>query len=64
MVILFPSKYATGKWGQGEVYAPPPRNWAFDLNFTQSTKLPPGTPQMRVLIRGQWAHAAPGPVPY
>lgn len=59
MVVLFPSRYATGKWGMGNVYNPPPRNWAFDLNFLQPELLPPGTPSVRVLIRGKWAFAEP-----
>ncbi len=61
MVVLFPSRYAIGEWGLGNVYSPPPRNWAFDLNFMDATKLPPGTPSVRALIRGQWAHIAPSP---
>jgi len=44
-----------GLWrGTGGYYNPPTRNWAFDLNFLNPTKLPPGTPAFRVLIRGDW----------
>jgi hypothetical protein len=59
MVVLFPSRYATSKWGQSEVYDPPARNWAFDLNFMDANKLPPGTPSLSTLIRGSWQIAAP-----
>lgn len=59
MVVMFPSKYATSRWGKSDVYSPPVRNWAFDLNFMDSTKLPPGTPMLRTLIRGKWQIVAP-----
>lgn len=55
MVVMFPSRYATNRWGLGNIYSPPARNWSFDLNFTDSSKLPPGTPEVRTLIRSQWA---------
>jgi hypothetical protein len=55
MVVMFYSKIATGDWrGTGGYYNPPTRNWAFDLNFLNPAKLPPGTPAFRVLIRGDW----------
>lgn len=60
MVRMFPSLYATNAWGKTNVYAPPKRNWAFDANFDDSTKLPPLTPSLVKVIRGQWATAAPG----
>lgn len=66
MVVMFPSQIATGPWrGTGSsigIYNPPQRNWAFDVNFLDPTKLPPGTPEMRVVIRGQWAMLPPGRV--
>lgn len=60
MVVMFPSRFATNRWGKNDVYNPPTRNWAFDLNFMDSTKLPPGTPMLRTLIRGKWQIIAPG----
>lgn len=61
MVVMFPSKYATNRWqNTGVYYNAPTRNWAFDLNFMDSTKLPPGTPMLRTLIRGKWQIIAPG----
>ena len=63
MVVMFPSQYATGLWqGTGStigIYNPPVRNWAFDTNFRDPAKLPPGTPSVRVLIRGGWAMVNP-----
>ena len=54
MVVLFPSRYATGFWGSPNVYVPPTRRWAFDMNFLNQKKLPPCTPEVRKLLRGQW----------
>jgi hypothetical protein len=61
MVVMFSSKYATGKWLYGgNIYTAPNRNWAFDLNFLDPTRLPPATPQVRTLIRGSWQILAAG----
>ncbi len=55
MVVMFPSRYATNFWQKtGIYYNPPTRKWAFDMNFLNSEKLPPLTPQVRKLVRGQW----------
>jgi len=59
MVVMFPSQFATAPWGASDVYSPPSRNWAFDLNFMDATKLPPGTPQLLTMIRGNWAMIPP-----
>jgi hypothetical protein len=65
MIVMFPSQYATGTWkGTGSaygIYNPPARNWTFDLNFLDPTRLPPGTPEARAIIRGNWQQVAPGP---
>jgi len=59
MVIMFPSRFATGFWVQtGTYYHAPTRRWAFDLNFLDYRKLPPATPQVRKLIRGKWSVVA------
>jgi hypothetical protein len=55
MVVLFESQYATSPWGSGNVYSPPIRHWAFDSNFNDLAKLPPASPQLRVLLRGTWS---------
>ncbi len=66
MVVMFDSKFATGLWqGTGSVigiYNPPTRNWAFDQNFRDPNRLPPSTPQVRTLIRGNWKAIAPNTV--
>jgi len=59
MIKMFPSLYATNYWGKNNVYVPPARNWAYDLNFEDPTKLPPLTPSLLRVIRGQWATIAP-----
>ena len=59
MINMFPSLYATNYWGKPQVYAPPARDWAYDRNFEDPTKLPPLTPSVYRVIRGQWATVAP-----
>ncbi len=59
MVKMFPSQYATNAWGKADVYDPPKRNWAFDLNFSDANRLPPLTPSLMKVFRGQWATVAP-----
>jgi hypothetical protein len=59
MVKMFPSLYATNAWGKSGVYAPPRRNWAFDANFNDPARLPPLTPSLQKVMRGQWATVVP-----
>ena len=59
MVKMFPSLYATNVWGKADVYDPPKRNWAYDVNFNDVTKLPPLTPSLQKVIRGRWTTVAP-----
>jgi len=59
MIKMFPSLYATNPWG-GSYYDPPYRNWAYDANFDDPTKLPPLTPQLLKVIVGQWSTLSPG----
>jgi hypothetical protein len=48
MVSLFYSQYATGVFKCcGTVYNAPTRQYAFDLDFLDLSKLPPGTPKFR-----------------
>lgn len=55
MVVLFESRFATNRWqAPGNYYNAPVRNWAFDVNYLNPSKLPPMTPQFRKLVRGQW----------
>ena len=61
MIKMFPSLYATNAWNNNNnIYSPPKRNWAYDANFDDPTKLPPKTPSLLKVIRGQWANVAPG----
>jgi len=61
MIKMFPSLYATGVWNNNnDIYKPPVRQWAYDANFDDPTKLPPKTPSLQKVIRGQWANVAPG----
>jgi len=66
MVVMFYSQIATGLWrgtgGTYDIYNPPNRAWAFDINFMNSLKLPPGTPSARALIRLSYAFVAPNSV--
>jgi hypothetical protein len=60
MVKMFPSLYATNPWGKQNVYEPPARNWAYDSNFDDPTKLPPKTPSFLQVKRHQWATVPAG----
>jgi len=59
MVKMFPSLYATNRWGKSGVYSAPARHYAYDANFDDATKLPPLTPSLDKVIRGQWAIVGP-----
>jgi len=51
MVSLFYSQYATGVFKCcGTVYSPPTRKYAFDTDFQDLSKLPPGTPKFRDIV--------------
>jgi len=63
MVVMFNSQIATAPYGGSGVYSPPVRNWAFDVNFNNQNKLPPGTPLILFMERLNWAFQAPGVVP-
>lgn len=55
MVVMYPSQFATNYWVQtGTYYNAPNRKWAFDVNFLDYRRLPPATPMVRKLVRGQW----------
>ena len=61
MIKMFPSLYATNFWNNNNnIYSPPKRAWAYDVNFDDPTKLPPKTPSLLKIIRGQWANVPPG----
>jgi hypothetical protein len=51
MVSLYYSQYATGVFKCcNTVYSPPRRQYAFDQDFLDLTKLPPGTPKFRDVV--------------
>jgi hypothetical protein len=55
LVCLFNSAMATAPFqNPGVYYSAPTRNINFDPNFLDSTRLPPGTPAIRALVRGKW----------
>jgi hypothetical protein len=61
MVVLFPSRFATSWWvgpSSTTYYQAPRRVWAFDKNYLSYLKLPPCTPGVRKLVRGQWTTIA------
>jgi len=56
IVVMFPSQYATNVWiTTGNYYNAPTRKWGFDNNFLNSGRLPPLTPTVKAIIRGNWA---------
>ncbi len=51
MASLYYSQYATGVFKCcGTVYSPPTRNYAFDTDFLDLSKMPPGTPKFRDVV--------------
>lgn len=65
MINLYNSVQAAKQFQKpGIYYKPPTRNFIFDLNFTTSTGLPPGTPQVDRMIRGTWCNPPPNNVTY
>jgi hypothetical protein len=63
MVALFASQIATAPWGaSSDVYNPPTRKLSLDWNFKNPAKLPPGTPELKTLIRSQWVMIPPNSI--
>lgn len=46
MVALFESEVGTARWGSGDTYGAPNRDWGFHSSFAEGF-LPPGTPNVR-----------------
>ncbi len=63
LMCLWESEIATGKWGKGNVYTPPNRNWDFDANFGNpaSDAKPPLFPQTVNISRTTYAEGYPAP---
>lgn len=65
MVKLFNSVYATAPFqNPGYYYYAPTRDFNFDPNFKDPTKLPPGTPVLGVILRAKWANPPPNTTTY
>jgi len=52
-VNLWASQQSDGTWN-GTYYSPPIRNWAYDTDLNDPSKLPPETPVVRVFQRTGW----------
>ena len=56
MAVLYFSRFATSPWGASpDVYDVPTRKWNFDSGLLNEARLPPATPELRVMFRGEWA---------
>jgi len=65
LINLYPSAQATQQFQlPGNYYFAPTRHFSFDLNYTTSTGLPPGTPLIDRMIRAGWGIAPPNIVNY
>jgi len=55
LVCVWESAHATGQWYYGgNYYTAPNRNWAFDTDFLDPAKLPPGSPFVHTVQRLNW----------
>jgi len=51
LIPLYHSTQALGPYNaDGVIYSPPTRNWAFDISFTDPSRLPPGTPAFEYIM--------------
>ena len=65
MVNLFSSLRATTQFQQpGVYYYAPTRQFSFDQNFMNQSKIPPGTPILGAILRSKWATPPPGVTTY
>jgi Tfp pilus assembly protein PilX len=53
MINLWNSQQAVGDWN-GTYYSPPIRDWAYDTDLDDPSKLPPETPMLRIFQRTGW----------
>lgn len=54
LAVLFYSIRANSPWGGPDVYSPPTRKFTYDWKFSQLSTLPPGTPEVRTILHGDW----------
>jgi hypothetical protein len=65
LVNMFDSARATAPFQMpGVYYNAPNRSFNFDTNFLDATKQPPGTPELRALIRSSWVAVPPNRTNY
>jgi hypothetical protein len=51
IIPLYHSTQALGPYNaDSTIYSPPVRNWAFDISFTDPSRLPPGTPSFEYVM--------------
>ncbi len=55
MVDTWNSEQAVGYWSYGVYYTAPNRDWRFDADLLDPTKLPPGYPKINVLQKVSWS---------
>ena len=64
MVQMWRSQQALGEWrytnGKNPYYSAPTRDWGFDLDLNDMSKLPPGTPLVRSFQRKGWNYENAG----
>ena len=56
LISPFTSQKTTGTWN-GTYYEPPQREWSFDTDFRNPNLLPPGTPNVGVILRSAFREA-------
>lgn len=54
LIDVWYSQSATGRWGQSNVYSPPVRDWEFDTDLLDPTKIPPATPEVYTVRMKNW----------
>ena len=65
IINFYDSRKATNQFqNPGVYYYAPNRKFSFDMNFTNSMKLPPGTPCIGQLVRAKWRVPPPHTVTY
>ncbi len=65
IVNLYDSQRVTAQFqNPGQYYYAPSRNYLFDTNFMDISKLPPGSPMLAVMQRYKWSVAPAGNVAY
>ncbi len=65
IINLYNSTKATGVFiNPGTYYEPPTRQFSYDLNFSDPTKVPPGIPCALVALRYNWTTPPPNTITY